>query len=83
MLRSLKIFNNLRYLPKSKRFLNTININGYTETIIERSDYKLHKCREIINNEPIGIIGYGPQGRGQSLNLRDNGFNVNIGVSKG
>jgi len=83
MLRSLKKFNNLTYLVKSLRHLNTITVNGYTETIIERDDYSLKKCHEILNKDKIGIIGYGPQGRGQSLNLRDNGFDVNIGVRKG
>jgi ketol-acid reductoisomerase len=65
------------------RTLKTININNITETIVERDDYPLDKCHQIINNQSIGIIGYGPQGRGQSLNLRDNGFNINIGVRKG
>ena len=83
MLRTLKKFKNPNNLVKSLRHLNTITINGYTETIIERDDYSLKKCHEILNKDKIGIIGYGPQGRGQSLNLRDNGFDVNIGVRKG
>ena len=37
----------------------------------------------ILKNQTIGIIGYGPQGCGQSLNLDDNGFNVIIGTRKG
>ena len=65
------------------RTLKTISINDITETIIERTDYPKYKCREIIGEKNIGIIGYGPQGRGQSLNLKDNGFKVNIGVRKG
>ena len=83
MLQSLKKFNNITNLVKSLRHLNTITVNGYTETIIERDDYSLKKCHKILNKDKIGIIGYGPQGRGQSLNLRDNGFDVNIGVRKG
>ena len=65
------------------RNLQTVTINGYNETIIERKDYPLKKCKEIINDRKIGIIGYGPQGRGQALNLRDNGFDINIGLRKG
>jgi ketol-acid reductoisomerase len=38
---------------------------------------------ETLKNETIAIIGYGVQGPGQSLNLRDNGFNVIIGQRKG
>ena len=65
------------------RTLKTISVNDITETIIERTDYPKYKCREIIGEKNIGIIGYGPQGRGLSLNLKDNGFKVNIGVRKG
>ncbi|RMG78819.1 MAG: ketol-acid reductoisomerase, partial [Bacteroidetes bacterium] len=32
-----------------------------------------------LKDETIAIIGYGVQGPGQSLNLRDNGFNVIVG----
>jgi len=33
----------------------------------------------LLNNKTIGVIGYGIQGRAQSLNLRDSGCNVIIG----
>lgn len=36
-----------------------------------------------VENETIAVIGYGVQGRGQSLSLRDNGFNVIVGQRKG
>ena len=64
------------------RKLHTFTVGGVRETIFERSDYPLHKCKSILKNTPISIIGYGPQGRGQALNLRDNGFNVSIGIRK-
>lgn len=63
--------------------MKTITINGVTEQIIERSDYPEAKLKEILGKETIAILGYGPQGRGQSLNLRDQGFNVIIGLRKG
>ncbi|MBL7013093.1 MAG: ketol-acid reductoisomerase [Candidatus Marinimicrobia bacterium] len=63
--------------------MRTIDINGIHETIIERSDYPLEKCKEILNNEVTAILGYGPQGRGQGLNMRDQGFNVILGLRKG
>ena len=53
------------------------------DKIIKRANYPLNKCRKILEKDTIGIIGYGPQGRGQSLNLKDNGFNVIVGVRKG
>jgi len=63
--------------------MKTITINGITEQIIERGDYPEAKLKEILGKETIAILGYGPQGRGQSLNLRDQGFNVIIGLRKG
>ena len=65
-------------LNKTTRYLSTLN-----ETIITRKDYPLNKCREILQNKTIGVLGYGPQGRGQALNLRDNGFNVSLGLRSG
>src|SRR3989338_4121159 len=63
--------------------MKTINIAGHQETIIERCDYPKEKLQKILKNEVIAILGYGPQGRGQSLNLRDQGFNVIVGLRKG
>lgn len=63
--------------------MKELNINGYKEFIFERSDYPLDKCKKILNEEVITILGYGPQGRGQSLNMRDQGFDVIIGLRKG
>ena len=68
---------------KYSRNIQILNTNGIKETIYERSDYPLDKCREIIGNRTISILGYGPQGRGQALNLRDNGFNVVLGLRLG
>jgi ketol-acid reductoisomerase len=63
--------------------MKTIEINGVTEQIIERSDYPVEKQRDILSQDSTAILGYGPQGRGQSLNLRDQGFNVLVGVRDG
>ena len=48
-----------------------------------REEFPLSKAQEILKDEVIAIIGYGVQGPGQSLNLRDNGINVIIGQRKG
>lgn len=63
--------------------MKELNINGYKETIIERSDYPIEKCKKILKNEITAILGYGPQGRGQGLNMRDQGFEVILGLRKG
>jgi len=41
------------------------------------------KFQEFFKNDTIAVIGYGPQGSGQSLNARDNGLNVIIGLREG
>lgn len=63
--------------------MKTIDIKGYKEVIVERSDYPPEKCHQILDQEVTAILGYGPQGRGQGLNMRDGGYNVIIGLRKG
>lgn len=60
-----------------------MNFGGVDETVITREEFPLSKAREILKDETIAILGYGVQGPGQSLNLRDNGFNVIIGQRPG
>jgi ketol-acid reductoisomerase len=57
-----------------------INVSGITEQILNKNSYKSNFD---LKNETIAIIGYGPQGRNQSLNLRDNKQNVIVGLRKG
>lgn len=61
----------------------TINFGGVNETVVTREEFPLSKALEILKNETIAVIGYGVQGPGQALNLRDNGFNVMVGQRKG
>lgn len=56
-----------------------LNFGGVEENVVTRDEFPLEKAREILKNEVIAIIGYGVQGPGQALNLKDNGFNVIIG----
>ena len=65
------------------RAITTITTGGIKETIIERKDFPLDKCLNYLQHDTIGVIGYGPQGFGQSMNLKDNGFNVIVGTRKG
>ncbi|MHB1177928.1 MAG: ketol-acid reductoisomerase [Daejeonella sp.] len=60
----------------------TINFGGVNEEVVTREEFSLDKAREVLKNETIAIIGYGVQGPGQALNLRDNGINVIIGQRK-
>lgn len=60
-----------------------LDFGGVEETVIMREEFPLEKAREILKNETIAVLGYGVQGPGQSLNLRDNGFNVIVGQRPG
>lgn len=53
------------------------------EEIVTREEFPLAKAQETLKNEVIAILGYGVQGPGQALNLRDNGVKVIIGQRKG
>lgn len=59
-----------------------MNFGGVEEQVATREEFPLEKAREVLKDEVIAIIGYGVQGPGQSLNLKDNGFNVIVGQRK-
>ncbi|MCF6351980.1 MAG: ketol-acid reductoisomerase [Cyclobacteriaceae bacterium] len=59
-----------------------INFGGVEENVVTREEFPLSKALETMKNETIAVIGYGVQGPGQALNLKDNGFNVIIGQRK-
>lgn len=61
----------------------TLNFGGIDETVVTREEFPLEKAREVLKGETLAVLGYGVQGPGQSLNLRDNGFNVIIGQRQG
>ncbi|MCK6473106.1 MAG: ketol-acid reductoisomerase [Planctomycetes bacterium] len=63
--------------------MKTFTVGNVTETVVERTDFPPKKLKEILGRETVAIIGYGVQGRGQSLNLRDNGVKVIVAVRKG
>ncbi len=60
-----------------------INFGGVKENVVKRDEFPLEKAQEILKNETVAVIGYGVQGPGQALNLRDNGVKVIIGQRKG
>jgi len=59
-----------------------IDFGGVKEEVITREEFPVTKAHEVLKDETIAVIGYGVQGPGQSLNMKDNGFNVIIGQSK-
>lgn len=59
-----------------------INFGGTEEEVVTREEYPLAKAVDTLKDQTIAVIGYGIQGPGQSLNLKDNGFNVIVGQRK-
>jgi ketol-acid reductoisomerase len=60
--------------------MRKIQIGDTAETVVERSDYPPERIKSILGSETVAVLGYGVQGRGQSLNMKDNGVNVVIGL---
>lgn len=59
-----------------------IDFGGVKENVVTRDEFPLEKAKQVLANEIVAVIGYGVQGPGQSLNLKDNGINVIIGQRK-
>ncbi|KAJ1982104.1 Bifunctional acetohydroxyacid reductoisomerase [Dimargaris cristalligena] len=71
-----------RFTSVPARTLKTLDFGGTKETVYERADYPKEKLQQIFGKDTMAVLGYGPQGRGQSLNMRDNGLKVIIGTRK-
>src|SRR5438067_5924686 len=63
--------------------MRKIQVGNIAETVVERADYPPEKLKAVLGSETVAVIGYGVQGRGQSLNMKDNGVNVIIGQREG
>jgi ketol-acid reductoisomerase len=60
-----------------------LNFGGTVEEVVTREEFPLSKAQDILKDEIIAVLGYGVQGPGQAMNMRDNGINVIIGQRKG
>jgi len=58
-----------------------LDFGGVKENVITRKEITVEQARKILKNEVVATLGYGIQGRAQSLNMRDNGIKV-ISVKK-
>jgi ketol-acid reductoisomerase len=56
-----------------------INFGGIEEEVITSEEFSLEKAREVLKDEIVAVLGYGVQGPGQALNMKDNGINVIVG----
>jgi ketol-acid reductoisomerase len=59
--------------------MRQIQVGGVTETVVERADYPPEKIKAVLGSETVAVLGYGVQGRGQSLNMKDSGLRVIVG----
>ncbi|MGD9120307.1 MAG: ketol-acid reductoisomerase [Desulfobacterales bacterium] len=55
------------------------NFGGTQEEVITDEEFPLQKARDVLADEIVAVLGYGVQGPGQALNMRDNGINVIVG----
>jgi len=60
-----------------------INFGGVMEEVITASEFTLEQAKAVLKNETIAILGYGVQGPGQALNMKDNGLQVIVGQREG
>src|SRR2546422_6331352 len=59
--------------------MRQIQIGNTKENVVERADFPPERLKAILGKETVAVLGYGVQGRGQSLNMKDNGVNVIVG----
>jgi ketol-acid reductoisomerase len=60
-----------------------VDFGGVVEEVITSEEFTLDEAREILGKETVAVLGYGVQGPGQALNMRDNGIQVIVGQREG
>ncbi len=60
-----------------------IDFGGTMEDVVTLEEFPLEKAQAILKNETVVVLGYGVQGPGQALNLKDNGIPVIVGQREG
>jgi ketol-acid reductoisomerase len=60
-----------------------IDFGGVLEEVITSEEFTLEKAQEVLKDETVAVLGYGVQGPGQALNMRDNGIRVIVGQRQG
>jgi ketol-acid reductoisomerase len=56
-----------------------INFGGTWEEVVTSDEFSIKKAQDVLKSETVAVIGYGVQGRGQALNMKDNGIKVIVG----
>jgi ketol-acid reductoisomerase len=63
--------------------MSQIDFGGVVEEVITSEEFTLDRARETLKDETVTVLGYGVQGPGQAMNMRDNGIRVIIGQREG
>ncbi len=61
----------------------TIDFGGVIEEVVTADEFTMEQARETLKDEIVAVIGYGVQGPGQALNMKDNGIKVIVGQREG
>lgn len=61
----------------------SINFGGVSEEVVTREEFSLQRAQEVLTGETVAVLGYGVQGPGQALNMKDNGIRVIVGQRRG
>lgn len=59
--------------------MTVINFGGTKEQVVTQQDFPLSQAQKHLNGHKVAVLGYGVQGPGQAMNLRDNGIDVIVG----
>src|SRR4030042_82575 len=59
-----------------------LDFGGVKENVITRDEFTVKQAQEVLKDEVVATLGYGIQGRAQSLNMRDNGIKIIMGQEK-
>ena len=59
-----------------------IKFGKVAEEITTRKEFPLKKAQQVLKGKTVAVLGYGIQGPGQALNMRDNGIKVIVGQRK-
>ncbi|MBW2106240.1 MAG: ketol-acid reductoisomerase [Deltaproteobacteria bacterium] len=60
-----------------------IDFGGVIEDVTTSEEFPTDKARDVLKDETIAVLGYGVQGPGQAMNMRDNDIRVIVGQRKG
>ncbi|MFH0844085.1 MAG: ketol-acid reductoisomerase, partial [Pseudomonadota bacterium] len=60
-----------------------IDFGGVLEDVVTIEEFPIEKARQVLKDETVAVLGYGVQGPGQAMNMRDNGIEVIIGQREG